>query len=147
MTQAIGRAYRMGQLKPVHIYHFLMAKTIEVNIIQDREKKAIAKQNDGTFRLEERTNSEPTAWEGPDMQGAASGAGNIDMAEIENETDVKDKSDAGKEAGDKHKDNDVDEDVECYHHDRSVCIVCNRPSDSRASHSSMTEIDSPGSSS
>jgi hypothetical protein len=83
MTQAVGRAHRFGQDKEVHVYHFLMAKTLEVNIIQDREKKAIIQGDDGTFQLVERTNSEPTAWEGPNMQGAASGVGAVELAYYE----------------------------------------------------------------
>lgn len=78
MTQAIGRAHRYGQRKDVHVYHFLMAKTLEVNIIQDREKKAIVQETDGSFQLVERSDSEPAAWEGPNMQGAASGVGALD---------------------------------------------------------------------
>lgn len=80
MTQAIGRAHRFGQDKAVHVYHFLMAKTLEVNIIQQREEKVIVQGDDGTFQLVERTDSQPTAWEGPDMQGAASGVGAVDLA-------------------------------------------------------------------
>jgi hypothetical protein len=34
MTQAIGRARRYGQTKPVHIYHFLALKTIDVDTMQ-----------------------------------------------------------------------------------------------------------------
>lgn len=44
MTQAEGRARRYGQLKHVHIYRFLSLKTIDVDVIQARNKgKFIAK--------------------------------------------------------------------------------------------------------
>lgn len=36
MTQAIGRARRYGQTKPVHVYHFLSLKTIDVDVFQAR---------------------------------------------------------------------------------------------------------------
>jgi SNF2 family DNA or RNA helicase len=78
MTQAIGRAHRHRQTKTVHVYHFLMAKTIEVNIIQDREKKVLEQGKDGRFQLVERVDSKPTAWEGPALQGAASGIGALE---------------------------------------------------------------------
>ena len=38
MTQAEGRARRYGQLKHVHIYRFLSLKTIDVDVIQARNK-------------------------------------------------------------------------------------------------------------
>ena len=34
MTQAMGRARRYGQTKPVHIYHFLSLKTVDVDRAQ-----------------------------------------------------------------------------------------------------------------
>jgi hypothetical protein len=49
-TQAVGRALRRGQEKAVSIYHFLAAKTIDVNIIQDRTRKVFV-ERDGKFDL------------------------------------------------------------------------------------------------
>ena len=36
MEQAVGRVRRYGQAKDVHIWHCLMAGTIDVNVLQDR---------------------------------------------------------------------------------------------------------------
>jgi hypothetical protein len=36
MTQAVGRARRYGQCKPVHTYHFLSLKTIDVDTFESR---------------------------------------------------------------------------------------------------------------
>ncbi|KAH8820901.1 hypothetical protein F5884DRAFT_65542, partial [Xylogone sp. PMI_703] len=41
MTQAIGRARRYGQKKHVHIYHFLVAHTIDIDLFQERQNKNI----------------------------------------------------------------------------------------------------------
>jgi hypothetical protein len=41
MTQAIGRVRRFGQKKHVHVYHFLASKTIDVDLIQARNKMII----------------------------------------------------------------------------------------------------------
>lgn len=41
MTQAVGRARRYGQTKPVHIYNFLSLKTIDVDTIQRRSGKIL----------------------------------------------------------------------------------------------------------
>ena len=53
------------------MYDFLMAKTLEVNIIQERHEGTLVKRENGSFELEERNGSEPTPWEEPNMQGAA----------------------------------------------------------------------------
>jgi SNF2 family DNA or RNA helicase len=42
MTQAMGRARRYGQTKPVHIYNFLSLKTIDVDTLQLRSGKILA---------------------------------------------------------------------------------------------------------
>lgn len=41
MTQAMGRARRYGQSKPVHIYNFLSLKTIDVDTLQLRSGKVL----------------------------------------------------------------------------------------------------------
>jgi hypothetical protein len=38
MTQAKGRARRYGQTRPVHIYHFLSLKTVDVDEMQQRTR-------------------------------------------------------------------------------------------------------------
>ena len=82
-VQAIGRAHRFGQNKSVHVYDFIMARTLEVNTIQDRHDRALVKHDDSTYGLEKRNGSEPTPLEGPNMQGAATGVGALDLTEVE----------------------------------------------------------------
>ena len=43
MTQCIGRAKRYGQRKTVHIYRFVALRTIDVDILQEREQKTLVK--------------------------------------------------------------------------------------------------------
>ena len=43
MTQCIGRAKRYGQQKTVHVYRFVALKTIDVDILQEREAKTLVK--------------------------------------------------------------------------------------------------------
>ncbi|KAI9877173.1 MAG: hypothetical protein M1830_004631 [Pleopsidium flavum] len=45
MKQAIGRVVRYGQAKLVHIYRFLSLKTIDIDILQERTQKKLAKVN------------------------------------------------------------------------------------------------------
>ena len=42
MTQAMGRARRYGQTKPVHIYQFLSLKTVDVDTLQLHSGKILA---------------------------------------------------------------------------------------------------------
>ena len=44
MTQSIGRAKRFGQYKTVHVYRFLALRTIDVDILQERERKKLVKK-------------------------------------------------------------------------------------------------------
>ncbi|KAI9683648.1 MAG: hypothetical protein M1829_004953 [Trizodia sp. TS-e1964] len=54
MTQAIGRARRFGQKKTVYIYHFLSLKTIDVDIMELRSGKKLARRaSDGSFAFVE----------------------------------------------------------------------------------------------
>lgn len=46
MTQSIGRAKRFGQHKTVHVYRFLALRTIDVDILQEREEKTLVKKKD-----------------------------------------------------------------------------------------------------
>lgn len=46
MTQSIGRAKRFGQQKTVHVYRFLALRTIDVDILQEREHKTLVKKKD-----------------------------------------------------------------------------------------------------
>ncbi|KAK2793657.1 hypothetical protein FQN51_001169 [Onygenales sp. PD_10] len=43
MAQAIGRARRYGQLKHVHVYHFLALKTVEVNVFETRRGERVVR--------------------------------------------------------------------------------------------------------
>lgn len=45
MTQSIGRAKRFGQRKTVHVYRFLALRTIDVDILQERERKQLVKKD------------------------------------------------------------------------------------------------------
>ena len=44
MTQCIGRAKRYGQLKTVYIYQFLALRTIDVDVLQEREQKTLVRK-------------------------------------------------------------------------------------------------------
>lgn len=48
MKQAIGRAVRYGQLNKVHIYRFFTLSTIDVDILQHRERRNDVLYADGT---------------------------------------------------------------------------------------------------
>lgn len=48
MVQAIGRAHRHGQQKTVSVYHFLVARTMDVNVIQERKGGRLVKLGDGS---------------------------------------------------------------------------------------------------
>jgi superfamily II DNA or RNA helicase len=50
MIQARGRVYRQGQKRGVHVYHFLAARTMDVNILQDRTGETLV-QRDGKYLL------------------------------------------------------------------------------------------------
>jgi len=41
MTQAIGRARRFGQQKTVHVYHFLVKDTVDIDIVELRTSRAV----------------------------------------------------------------------------------------------------------
>ncbi len=42
MTQSVGRARRFGQKKKVHIHRFVALKTIDVDILEHRERRSDA---------------------------------------------------------------------------------------------------------
>jgi hypothetical protein len=45
MTQAIGRARRYGQTKPVKVYHFLSVNTIDVDLFEHRKGQAVKRSD------------------------------------------------------------------------------------------------------
>lgn len=45
MCQAIGRSRRFGQMKPVHVYHLLASRTIDVSIYQERRGKVLIERD------------------------------------------------------------------------------------------------------
>lgn len=45
MTQARGRVYRQRQKKSVHVYYFLAAQTIDVNILEERTGNVLVQRN------------------------------------------------------------------------------------------------------
>lgn len=72
MAQAIGRAWRYGQQKHVHIYHFLALKTIEVNIFEHRRQQCVVKRNSQFIALP-RDKIEPgdeVGWHGSSLDRA-----------------------------------------------------------------------------
>lgn len=46
MAQAVGRARRYGQQKVVKIWRLLSLKTIDVNVVEDRERRILVKGPD-----------------------------------------------------------------------------------------------------
>jgi len=50
--QAIGRAKRFGQSKPVSVYHFVCLKSIDVNLIEDTSGKKVVVRADGSDELD-----------------------------------------------------------------------------------------------
>lgn len=44
MTQCIGRARRYGQQNTVHVYRFVALRTVDVDILQEREEKTLVKK-------------------------------------------------------------------------------------------------------
>jgi len=51
MTQAIGRARRFGQEKPVHVYHFLVKGTADVDIMEHRTSRVVKQSTSGVATL------------------------------------------------------------------------------------------------
>lgn len=52
MTQCIGRARRYGQKNLVHIYRITGLNTIDVDLLEWREGKKVARRNDGSGIME-----------------------------------------------------------------------------------------------
>lgn len=72
MAQAIGRSRRYGQLKHVHIYHFLALKTIEVNVFEQRRRQHLVKR-EGQFRTVSKgeiLETDQTDWRGFPLEGS-----------------------------------------------------------------------------
>jgi hypothetical protein len=64
MTQAIGRAVRYGQNKEVFIYRFLSLNTIDVEIAQERSKKALVEVKGEGWKLLEKEECQRLEGEG-----------------------------------------------------------------------------------
>lgn len=80
--QAIGRAYRKHQKKDVYVYHFLAAHTIDVNILQDRTGKTLVERNGEHHLLDlnDIEDGDAQGLEGVPFEGAACGAGTVELA-------------------------------------------------------------------
>lgn len=68
--QAIGRAFRPGQKKDVKVYYFLTSKSLDVNIVQGREKRRLVKKTDGEYGLvshEDALCESQEDWAGPSL--------------------------------------------------------------------------------
>ena len=76
--QAIGRVHRRGQKKCVHVYHFLAARTIDVNILEAREDKTLVQRGGKYLLLTESDIQEGDMRDlsGAPFEGAACGTGN-----------------------------------------------------------------------
>jgi len=75
MTQAVGRARRFKQKKLVHVYHFLMSQSIEVNIIEKRTGMEFVKR-DNEFKLVKKSDileTDQVGWKGPSLDGLIDG--------------------------------------------------------------------------
>lgn len=71
MAQAIGRSRRYGQLKHVHIYHFLALNTIDVNIFEQRRRQQVAKRDKRFIALakDEVLVDDRVGWRGSSLDG------------------------------------------------------------------------------
>jgi superfamily II DNA or RNA helicase len=90
-TQAIGRVLRMGQTRDVHVYHFLAEKTIEVNILEERTGKVLARREGELLLLEAgelKKGSDVSGFGGLPFKGAACGRGG-GLDDVENEQNEK----------------------------------------------------------
>ena len=96
MKQAVGRAFRYGQPKPiVHVYHFATMMTTEVNILEMREKGVLVDgaDNEEQFIMAARSNTLGKArYTGEPLQPAAAGDEDDsgDMGGAEEAADVED---------------------------------------------------------
>lgn len=72
MSQAIGRSRRYGQLKHVHIYHFMALKTIEVNIFERRRRECVVKRDDRFVSVpkDQVKDSDAADWRGYPLEGS-----------------------------------------------------------------------------
>ena len=81
LTQAVGRALRQGQKKPVHVYQFLAVQTIDVNIVQMRRSKTLVSRHGEYLLLEENhvldTDQQDLA--GAPFEGAACSCGDFEV--------------------------------------------------------------------
>ena len=82
MAQAAGRAFRHGQNRDVQVYHFLVANTLEVNILEQWTGKLVV-ERDGEILLVPREqvralDRQGFAGEGLDGGGKASPSGDGD---------------------------------------------------------------------
>ena len=84
MKQAIGRAQRYGQRRPVKVYQFICAETIEVNIIEDQEKQTVIRRMDEFKVIEneklgkELQDGDEKDWRALDIKGAKNSATSAD---------------------------------------------------------------------
>jgi SNF2-related domain len=53
LTQAIGRAFRLGQTRDVHIYQFLAERTIDVNVLEGRTGMVVVERGSDCLLVRE----------------------------------------------------------------------------------------------
>ena len=80
LTQAVGRVLRCGQEKDVHVYYFLAAQTIDVNILQQRTGQILALRDEQFLLLDESEihKDDKLGWAGVPFEGAACSAGDTE---------------------------------------------------------------------
>ncbi|KAF2711037.1 hypothetical protein K504DRAFT_532750 [Pleomassaria siparia CBS 279.74] len=92
MTQAIGRVVRYGQKKQVHIWRFLSLDTIDVSIVQEREKKALVRVKGDEWKLIAREECETLEEKGllDEVHGAQRGGtvGRVDQMRQRSDGDI-----------------------------------------------------------
>lgn len=52
MTQCLGRARRFSQTKTVYMYRIIALNTVDVDVLEWREGKILARRNDGSGIVE-----------------------------------------------------------------------------------------------
>ncbi len=75
MTQAVGRAFRLGQEKDVRVYHFFGEKTIEVNILEERSGRFVVERGGRCLLVASKEDSDRDGFGGLPFVGAVCGTG------------------------------------------------------------------------
>lgn len=74
MTQAIGRAFRLGQTKDVHIYQFMAERTIDVNVLEERTGAVVVERGGACLLVNQKQAGDRDGLGGLPFSGAVYGA-------------------------------------------------------------------------